>query len=60
MRTDHIWHQISEQIGLYTGQSCFKHLAEFAKFLLLIPHSNSYRESIFIAIRKICSDGCHY
>ena len=41
MSNDHIWHQISKQIDLYSGQSRFKHLAEFAKFLLLIPHSNS-------------------
>ena len=60
MRTDHIWHQISEQTGLHTDQSCFKHFAEFAKFLLLIPHCNSCRESIFNTIRKTCSDGCHY
>ena len=60
MRTDQIWHQISDQIGLYTGQSCFKPLAEFAKFLLLIPHYNSSRESIFSTIRKTCSDACHY
>ena len=36
MRVDHIWHQISQLIDLYSGQPCFKHLAEFAKFLLLI------------------------
>ena len=39
MCIDHIWGQISKQIDLYSGQPCFKHLAEFAKFLLLIPHS---------------------
>ena len=48
MRTDHIWHQISKQIDLYYGQPRFKHLAEFAKFLFLIPHSNSYRKSEYI------------
>ena len=41
MSNDHIWHQISKQIDLYSGQPRFKHLAEFAKLLLLIPHSNS-------------------
>ena len=57
MHTDHIWHQISKQIDLYSGQPCFKHLAKFAKFLFLIPHNKSYCESIFSTIRKICTDG---
>ena len=59
MRIDHIYHQISKQIDLYSGQPHFKHLAEFAKFLLLILHSNSYCESIFSTTRKICTDGRH-
>ena len=59
MRIDHIWHQISTKLDLYSGQPRFKHLAEFAKFLLLIPHSNSYCESVFSTIRKICTDGRH-
>ena len=42
MRIDHIWHQISKQIDLYSGHPRIKHFVEFAKFLLLIPHSNSY------------------
>ena len=46
MHIDHIWHQISKQIDLYSGQPCFKHLAEFAKFLFLNLHSNSYCEYI--------------
>ena len=41
---------------LYSGQPRFKHLAKFAKFLLLTPHSNSYCESIFSAIRNICTE----
>ena len=53
MRTDHIWHQISKQIDLCSGQPRFKHLAELAKFHLFILHNNSYRESIFSTIRKI-------
>ena len=56
---NHIWHQISKQIDLYFGETCFKHLAEFAKFLLLIPDSNSFCESIFSAIRKISTNGRH-
>ena len=59
MRTDNICHQISEQTDLYSAQPYFKHLAEFAKFLLLILHSNSYCGSIFSTTRKICTDGCH-
>ena len=56
MRIDHIWHQISEQIDIYSGQPRFKHLAEFPNFLLSILHNNSYCESIFSTIRKICTD----
>ena len=52
MLIDYICHQISKQIDLYSGQPHFKHLAEFAKFLLLILHSNSYCESIFSTTRK--------
>ena len=59
MHIDHMRHQLSKQIDLYSGQPHFKHLAEFAKILLLIPHDNSYCESIFSTIRKICTDGCH-
>ena len=55
MCTDHIWHEISKQMDLYSGKPCFKHLAEFAKFLLLILHSNLYCENTYSAIRKICS-----
>ena len=29
MHTDHNWHQISKEIGLYPGQPCFKHLTDF-------------------------------
>ena len=46
MQIDLIWHKIAKQTDLYSGQPRFKHLAEFAKFLFLIPHSNSYCESI--------------
>ena len=53
MCIDHIWHPISKQIDLYSGQPRFKHLAEFGKCPLLIFHSNSYCESIFSTIRNI-------
>ena len=59
MRTDHIWHQISKQIDLYSGQHRFKYLAEFPRFLLLISHSYSYCESILSGIGKIFTDGRH-
>ena len=59
LRTDHIWDQISKQIDLYSGQPRFKYLAEFAKFLPLIFHSDSYCEIIFSAVGKICTDGRH-
>ena len=36
MCTDHIWHKIPKQIDPYSDQPRFRHLEEFAKFLLLI------------------------
>ena len=59
MPIDHIWYQTFKQIDLYSGQPCFKHFVEFDFHLILIPHSNSYCESIFSTIRKICTDGLH-
>ena len=62
MRIDHIFSTKYLKKLIYTqhsGQRCFKHLTEFAKFLLLIPHSISYCESIFTFFRKICTDGGH-
>ena len=53
MHIDHIWHQISKQIDLFFAQPRFKHLAEFAKFLYLTPHNNSYCENLFSTVRKI-------
>ena len=52
MCIDHIWHQISKQIDLYSVRPRFKYLVEFAKFLQLISHSNSYCESVFSAIAR--------
>ena len=48
MRIDYICHQISKQIDLYSGQSYFKHFAEFAKFLLLILHSNPFMTAYLV------------
>ena len=59
MRTDHFWYQISKPTDLYSGRPRFKYLAELAKFLLLISHSNSYCESILSGIGKIFTDGRH-
>ena len=56
--TDHIWQQLSKLTDLYSGQSGLKHIVEFFKFLILIPHSNSYCDNLS-AIRKICTDGRH-
>ena len=42
-----------------SGKPRLKHLAEFAKFLLLIHHSKSYCESIFCTTRKIRTGGHH-
>ena len=48
-----------KQIDLYSGQPRFKYLAEFVKLLLLIPHCNSYCETVFSTIRKIFTDCRH-
>ena len=58
-RIDYVWYQISKITVAHTGQHRFQHLAHLAKFLLLILHSNSFCESVFSTIRKICSDGRH-
>ena len=58
-RIDYVWNQISKITVAHTGQPRFQHLAHLAKFLLLIPHSNSFCESVYSTIRKICSDGRH-
>ena len=42
-----------------TGQTKFKHLPKLVKFLLLIPHSNGYCESILNIVKKICTDDRH-
>ena len=56
---DCVWNQISKITVAHTGQPRFQHLAHLAKFLILIPHSDSFCESVFSTIRKICSDGRH-
>ena len=56
---DFIWNEIAKINDLCTGQPKFKHLPTLVKFLLLIPHSNVYYESIFSTVKKICTDDRH-
>ena len=56
VRINLIWHQISQLTKLHSNQSQFKNLSQLTKFLLLIPLSNSYCESVCSTIRKICTD----
>ena len=59
VRINLIWHQISQLTEPHSNQRQFKNLSQLAKFLLLIPHNNSYCESVFSTIRKICTDYCY-
>ena len=56
VRIDLIWHQISQLTEPHSNQHQFKNLSQLAKFLILILHSNSYCESAFSTISKICTD----
>ena len=58
-RIDFIWNEIAKIIDQCTVQPKFKHLPKLVKFLLLIPPSNAYCESIFSTIKKICTDDRH-
>ena len=58
-RIDFIWHEIAKIIDQCTVQPKFKHLLKLVKFLLSIPLSNAYRESIFSTFKKICADDRH-
>ena len=55
-RIDFIWHEIAKIINQCTVQSKFKHLPKLMKFLLSIPLSNAYCESIFSTVKKKCTD----
>ena len=56
VRINLIWHQMWQFTESHSNQHQFKNLSQLAKFLLLIPHSNSYCESVFSTIRKICTE----
>ena len=58
-RIDFIWHEIAKVIDQCTVQPKFKHLPKLVKFLLSIPLSNAYRESIFSTVKKMCTDDRH-
>ena len=58
-RIDFIWHEIAKIIDQCTVQPKFKHLPKLLKFLLSIPLSNAYCESILSKVKKICTDGRH-
>ena len=58
-RIDFIWHEITKIIDQCTVQPKFKHLPKLMKFLLSVPLSNAYCESIFSTVKKICTDDRH-
>ena len=58
-RIDFIWYEIIKIIDQCTVQPKFKHLPKLVKFLLSIPCSNAYCESIFSTVKEICTDGRH-
>ena len=59
LHIDNMWYQVSKKVDLILGQPLFKHPTEYAKFLFLSLHSNSYFESIFSTIRNTFTDGNH-
>lgn len=53
VRIDSIWQQISSLTYPSSGQKMYPLLCKLSKYLLLIPHSNAYCETIFNMVRKV-------
>ena len=54
-----MWRHIAAIKDPYSGLPRFPVLVQLVRVLLLIPQSNSYCESVFRTVRKICTDGRH-
>ena len=59
IRIDAVWRDITAIKDPYSGLPRFPVLVQLVRVLLLIPQSNSYCESVFRTVRKICTDGRH-
>ena len=55
-RIDQFWLEISKMKDSVTGIQRFPNLSNLARFLLLIPHSNSFCEGVFSTVKKILTD----
>ena len=55
-RVDQFWTTVGRMRDGATGNLSYPALARLAKHILLIPHSNSYCESLFSMVRKITTD----
>jgi hypothetical protein len=50
-RIDVFWSELAKK-----KQLLFPHLAEVAKVILLVPHSNAFCEGLFSIVRKVVTD----
>ena len=58
-RIDQYWLEVLLMKDAATETSRFPNLSNLARFLLLIPHSNSFCEGVFSTIKKIFIDSRH-
>ena len=55
-RIDQYWLEVSLMKDAATETPRFPNLSKLARFLLLIPHSNSFCEGVFSIVKKILTD----
>ena len=55
-RVDQYWFEMSLMKEVVTEIPRFPNLFNLARFLLLIPHRNSFCEGVFSTVKKICTD----
>ena len=55
-RVDEIWHHIGQVKEPSSTAPMYPTLVTLARFLLLLPHSNAYCETLFNVVRKVSTD----
>ena len=58
-RIDLFWYEMSMLKDSVTGTPHFPNLTNLTRFLLLIPHSNSFCKGVFSTVKKILTDAWH-
>ena len=58
-RIDLFWYEMSMLKDSVTGTPHFPNLTNLTRFLLLIPHSNSFCKDVFSSVKKILTDARH-